>query len=190
MKLKELRAKRNLTQQQVADHIGCSSVVYSRYENGVRQPSIEVLLRLADLFGVSVDALLGRPEERNGTLTEYEMDLLTAARNADERAREDALQMLISHAVTKVGQYHLCPMAIASKAAKSSTILRPLPYLLRSCGLAVLHRDNLNFRTVFKAEHNSAISEYRRTIQQVNPQSLVPGFQNEGLFFYRPNENP
>lgn len=59
MKLKELRTKRNLTQQQVADHIGCSAVVYSRYENGVRQPSIEVLLRLADLFGVSVDALLG-----------------------------------------------------------------------------------------------------------------------------------
>ena len=75
MKLKELRTKRNLTQQQVADHIGCSAVVYSRYENGVRQPSIEVLLRLADLFGVSVDALLGRPEERNDTLTDYEMDL-------------------------------------------------------------------------------------------------------------------
>lgn len=101
MKLKELRTKRNLTQQQVADHIGCSAVVYSRYENGVRQPSIEVLLRLADLFGVSVDALLGRPEERNDTLTDYEMDLLTAARNADDRVREDALQMLISHAVTK-----------------------------------------------------------------------------------------
>ena len=101
MKLKELRAKRNLTQQQVADHIGCSSVVYSRYENGIRQPSIEVILRLADLFGVTVDALLGRPEELTGTLTDYEMDLLAAARNADDRAREDALQMLISHAVTK-----------------------------------------------------------------------------------------
>lgn len=89
----------------------------------------------------------------------------------------------------EVGQYHLCPMAIASKTAKSSAILRSLPYLLRSCGLAVLHRDNLNFRTIIKAEHNSAISVYRRTIQQVNPQSLVPGLQNEGLFFYRPNEN-
>lgn len=101
MKLKEIRAKRNLTQQQVADHIGCSSVVYSRYENGIRQPSIEVLLRLADLFGVTVDELLGRPEERNGTLSDYEINLLNAARNADERAREDALQMLLSHAVAK-----------------------------------------------------------------------------------------
>lgn len=101
MKLKEFRTKRSLTQQQVADHIGCSAVVYSRYENGIRQPSIDVLLRLAELFGVTVDALLGRPEARNGTLTDYEIDLLAAARNADERAREDALQMLVSHAVTK-----------------------------------------------------------------------------------------
>ena len=104
MKLKEIRAKRNLTQQQVADHIGCSSVVYSRYESGTRQPSIDVLLRLADLFGVTVDYLLGRPDERNGSLTSYEIVLLAAARNADERAREDALQMLISHSVAKKGK--------------------------------------------------------------------------------------
>lgn len=104
MKLKEIRAKRNLTQQQVADHIGCSSVVYSRYESGTRQPSIDVLLRLADLFGVTVDYLLGRPDERNGSLTSYEIELLAAARNADERAREDALQMLISHSVAQKGK--------------------------------------------------------------------------------------
>ena len=101
MKLKELRTTRKLTQQQVADHIGCSSVTYSRYENGSRQPSIEVILRLADLFGVTVDSLLGNHERRNSTLTDYEIDLLAAARNADDRAREDALQMLISHAVKK-----------------------------------------------------------------------------------------
>lgn len=104
MKLKEIRAKRNLTQQQVADYIGCSSVVYSRYESGTRQPSIEVLLRLADLFGVTVDILLGRPDQRDGSLSEYEIELLAAARNADERAREDALQMLISHSVAKKGK--------------------------------------------------------------------------------------
>lgn len=100
MNLKEIRAKRNLTQQQVADYIGCSSVVYSRYESGTRQPSIEVLLRLADLYDITVDCLLGRPATRDGALTDYEVQLLAAARNADERAREDALQMLISHVVS------------------------------------------------------------------------------------------
>ena len=97
MNLKEIRIKRNLTQQQVAEHIGCSAVAYSRYENGTRQPSIEALLRLADLFNVTVDYLLGRQNIEDSTLSNYEIDLVTAARNADDRARDDALQMLVSH---------------------------------------------------------------------------------------------
>ena len=101
MNLKEIRVARNLTQQQVADQIGCSGVVYSRYENGTRQPSIETLLRMADLFGVTVDYLLGRQNVENSALSKYEIDLVTAARNADDRAREDALQMLVSHSVDK-----------------------------------------------------------------------------------------
>jgi transcriptional regulator with XRE-family HTH domain len=55
LNLKEIRTRRNMTQRAVADYIGCSSVVYSRYERGTRQPSIEMLLKLADLFGVTVD---------------------------------------------------------------------------------------------------------------------------------------
>ena len=97
MNLKDIRTKRNLTQQQVADKIGCSAIVYSRYENGLRQPSIETLLRLADIFGVTVDYLLGRQNIEDPILSKYEIDLITAARNADDRAREDALQMLVSH---------------------------------------------------------------------------------------------
>ena len=99
MNWKEIRARRNLSQQQVANHIGCSSVAYSRYENGIRQPSIETLLRIADLFGVTVDFLLGRRNVEDSTLSKYEIELVNAARNADERAREDALQMLLSHSV-------------------------------------------------------------------------------------------
>ena len=99
MNWKEIRARRNLSQQQVANHIGCSAVAYSRYENGIRQPSIETLLRVADLFGVTVDFLLGRQNVEDSTLSKYEIELVNAARNADERAREDALQMLLSHGV-------------------------------------------------------------------------------------------
>ena len=98
MNLKEIRTRRNMTQRAVADYIGCSSVVYSRYERGTRQPSIEMLLKLADLFGVTVDFLLGRQDLEDSTLSEYEKKLILASRNADERAKGDALQMLLSHA--------------------------------------------------------------------------------------------
>ena len=60
--IKDIRSRRNLTQTEVATAIGVSSVVYSRYETGKRQSSIEILLQLADLFGVTVDYLLGRKD--------------------------------------------------------------------------------------------------------------------------------
>ena len=97
MNLKDLRTKRSLTQQQVADAIGCSAMVYSRYERETRQPSIDVLIRLSDLFGVTIDYLVGKEQVEDGTLSSYERALVVAARNADDRAREDALHLLESH---------------------------------------------------------------------------------------------
>ena len=99
MNIKEIRVRKNLTQLQVANALGVSSVVYSRYETGNRQPSVDALIRLAGLFGVTVDYLLGRQEVEDSTLSEYEIQLLVASRNADERAKEDALNMLLAHAV-------------------------------------------------------------------------------------------
>lgn len=60
MKLKELRKKRKLNQQSVADVLNCSQAVYSRYENGDREPPLEALIRLADFYKVSLDELVGR----------------------------------------------------------------------------------------------------------------------------------
>ena len=97
MNLKDLRTKRSLTQQQVADAIGCSVMVYSRYERETRQPSIDVLIRLSDLFGVTIDYLVGKEQVEDGTLSSYERALVVAARNADDRAREDALHLIESH---------------------------------------------------------------------------------------------
>lgn len=99
MNIKDIRTRKNLTQAEVAKALGVSSVVYSRYENGTRQPSIEVLIQMADIFGVTVDYLLGRQEIEDSTLSEYELRLLIASRNADERAKQDALNTLLSHAV-------------------------------------------------------------------------------------------
>ena len=48
---------------------------------------------------MTVDYLLGRKDIEDSTLSDYELQLLIASRNADERAKEDALNMLISHAV-------------------------------------------------------------------------------------------
>lgn len=100
MNIKDIRVRKNLTQADVASALGVSSVVYSRYEKGTRQPSIDTLIQLADILGVTVDYLLGRQEIEDSTLSDYELRLVAASRNADERAKQDALNMLLAHAVS------------------------------------------------------------------------------------------
>lgn len=63
-RLKKLRTDKHLTQAQVARRVGVTASMVSSYETDIRLPSYEVMIHLADLFGVSVDYLLGREEKR------------------------------------------------------------------------------------------------------------------------------
>ena len=64
MRLKELRAEKGATQKEVADFIGCSSLVYSRYEREEREPDIDTLCKLADYFNVTVDYIVCRTDKK------------------------------------------------------------------------------------------------------------------------------
>ena len=64
LRLRELREDRDKSQTAMAAVLGCSQQTYSRYENEKVQMTYATLDRLADYFGVSVDYLLGRPDER------------------------------------------------------------------------------------------------------------------------------
>ena len=67
MRLRDLRQSQGLSQKVIADYLGCSAVVYSRYETGSREPSMDTLMRLADYFNVSIDYLTGKSDiPRNG----------------------------------------------------------------------------------------------------------------------------
>lgn len=57
-RLKQLRGKR--TQADIAKKLGISRARYSHYENEFVQPDNELLQRMADLYEVTVDNLLGR----------------------------------------------------------------------------------------------------------------------------------
>ncbi len=63
-RLKQLRLDKHLTQAQVADRIGVTASMVSSYETDIRLPSFEVMVRIADLFGVTVDYLLCREDKR------------------------------------------------------------------------------------------------------------------------------
>ena len=59
-RLSDLRIDHDLTQQEVADMLGCKREVYRRYEKGMRMIPVDYLIVLADHYGVTVDYILGR----------------------------------------------------------------------------------------------------------------------------------
>lgn len=102
MRLKKIRQSKGFTQKQVADYLGCNPCVYSRYESGEREPSIHTLILLSRFLGVTIDSIVDNdytPED--GGLNVYEIELLKAAQGADDRARNDALNLLRSNRNTK-----------------------------------------------------------------------------------------
>ena len=68
-KLKSLRIEKKLTQKQVADRIGLAISAVSSYESGTRYPSYDVLVKLARIFHISTDYLLGMTDKRNIDVT-------------------------------------------------------------------------------------------------------------------------
>ncbi|WP_346011715.1 helix-turn-helix domain-containing protein, partial [Listeria monocytogenes] len=60
--LKTLRINRGMTQADLGSKLNISKVSISKYENGNQFPDTDTLKRIADIFNVSTDFLLGREE--------------------------------------------------------------------------------------------------------------------------------
>ena len=58
-RIRDLREDRDMKQREIADFLNCSQQVYSNYELGQRDIPTDILIRLSDFYGVSVDYLLG-----------------------------------------------------------------------------------------------------------------------------------
>lgn len=71
-KLKRLRLENNYTQQFVADAVNTTKSLISMYETNRRIPSRKCLCKLADLFGVSIDSIMGR---KNGYFNSLREDM-------------------------------------------------------------------------------------------------------------------
>ena len=66
-RLKELREAKGYLQKYVADKIGVKSNTLSGYENGTRSPDPEMIVKLAELYNVTTDYLLGKSDDPNKT---------------------------------------------------------------------------------------------------------------------------
>lgn len=64
-RLNELRNEKKWTQEDMANRVGIARTTYAMYEQGKRNPDYETLQKIADLFEVTTDYLLGRSDIRN-----------------------------------------------------------------------------------------------------------------------------
>ena len=82
VRIKEIRKKCGLTQKELGERVGVSEAAISQYESGKRRPDYEIVLRMADYFGCSVDYLLGNDSPPS---TDPELDqLLEQLKNRPE----------------------------------------------------------------------------------------------------------
>lgn len=60
-----LRESRNVTRKELAEQLGIPYTTLRNYENDKREPGHQFLVSVADLFGISVDELVGRDPYKN-----------------------------------------------------------------------------------------------------------------------------
>lgn len=113
LRIKTLREEKGFSQKELASKLNTSNKNIWAYENGIAAPNIDMLIKMADLFDVSVDFLVGHEDElgnliSNSTQNEYtseEKDLIRFYRSmteAEKRAVFDTAKAFYeNHAISK-----------------------------------------------------------------------------------------
>ena len=63
-RIREFRLKNQLTQTELSKKLGVKPNAVTQYESGARNPSVEKLKKMAEIFGCTVDELLGVSNEK------------------------------------------------------------------------------------------------------------------------------
>ena len=95
-RLKSLREENNIKQVELAKSLKMTSATLSQYENGIREPNNETLIKLAEYFDVSVDYLLGRTLSRKqpDTLAFHSVPGYEKLSNEDKQYIDDLITRL------------------------------------------------------------------------------------------------
>lgn len=95
--IKKKRESLNIKQSELAETIGVSTVTLSRYENGVRQPKFDVLMKIASALNTTVASLAGETDEPAQT---------------DNAAKSDpGMTALIKHSTLRIPLFTLASAA-------------------------------------------------------------------------------
>ena len=64
VRIRNLREDSDLTQKQVSEYLFCDQSLYSKYERGLREVPVNIIIKLARFYGTSTDYILGLTNEK------------------------------------------------------------------------------------------------------------------------------
>jgi DNA-binding XRE family transcriptional regulator len=88
--LSSLRHDSGLSQKKAADDLGISQALLSHYENGVREPKLEFILKACDYYDVSADYILGRTTDKDSS------GMMLKFTDAEGKRSADAAALILS----------------------------------------------------------------------------------------------
>ena len=103
-RLKELRKENGYTQEDIAKKLGLTKSAYGYYEQAKTVPDAHTLSKLANIFNVSVDYLLGRTDERNNNSKSNKIDINKNEKDVEELLEETMSQILNQDGLMLNGQ--------------------------------------------------------------------------------------
>ena len=107
-RIKLLREELNMTQQELADKLDGAKSTVAMYEKGDRKPSMEVLLKLSEIFDCSIDYILGKSDNRNSDVPVSKIPILgTVKAGYDWLAEENIVDYItLKENIPNVNEYY------------------------------------------------------------------------------------
>ena len=187
----QLRHEKKISQRKAAQDLGISQALLSHYENGIREPRLEFIVRVCDYYGVSADYLFGRTEARENPLAAHcpqpgENESGEAPPACDEEMRRTVsavsgfLTMLYENCGKHVGDnaseyiaasvYRLFRSMDPSAVKRLSTELQvPERACLQLCDAAVSLAEAGFVCSPDSAENKKRLSEYEKHLKKAYP---------------------
>ncbi|MBE5836180.1 MAG: helix-turn-helix transcriptional regulator [Butyrivibrio sp.] len=91
-RIKNLRLEKGLTQENLAEYVGCNTSHISNIENSSTKLSLNVLLAVANALNVSVDYLLA--DQLNSTSTVLSQEIIKKLNKCDDKDKEKIIQII------------------------------------------------------------------------------------------------
>lgn len=153
--LNELRRENNLSQKKAAVKLGISQALLSHYENGVREPKVEFILKACEFYSVSTDYMLGRTKEKSRVGKK-----VLHCTTAKERRYADAAALILS-VLKEVGDEQLC-----------ETVSEYISYSLYIV-LSAFRSPTKPYEPLFDAAHKAAEADMIQNVRRVNDSTAL-----------------